>query len=45
MQTQISPMLAVTDGNAAIRFYEAAFAAELLWQLEGDGPSRRGPFY
>ena len=33
MQTQISPMLAVSDGNAAIRFYESAFGATLLWHL------------
>ena len=33
MQTQISPMLAVSDGNAAIRFYEGAFGAILLWRL------------
>jgi PhnB protein len=37
MQTQISPMLAVNDGNAAIGFYRAAFGAELLWHLGGDG--------
>ncbi len=37
MQTQISPMLAVSDGNAAIAFYKAAFAAELLWHLDGGG--------
>jgi PhnB protein len=37
MQTQISPMLAVSDGNAAIDFYRAAFGAELLWHLDGDG--------
>ena len=36
MQTQISPMLAVSDGNAAIAFYQQAFGAELLWHL-GDG--------
>jgi PhnB protein len=36
MQTQISPMLAVSDGNAAIDFYQAAFGAEVLWRL-GDG--------
>jgi PhnB protein len=29
-------MLAVSDGNAAIDFYKAAFGAEVLWQL-GDG--------
>jgi uncharacterized glyoxalase superfamily protein PhnB len=26
-------MLAVSDGNAAIAFYKAAFGAELLWSL------------
>jgi PhnB protein len=29
-------MLAVSDGHAAIKFYQAAFGAELLWHL-GDG--------
>jgi|SRR5579862_3266354 len=29
-------MLAVSDGNAAIRFYEAAFGATLLWRLGDD---------
>lgn len=33
--TQISPMLAVSDGNAAIKFYQAAFGAKLLWHLNG----------
>jgi len=33
MPTEISPMLAVSDGNAAIRFYESAFGATLLWRL------------
>jgi len=33
MQTQISPMLAVGDGNAAIRFYASAVGAILLWRL------------
>ena len=33
MRTQISPMLAVSDGNAAIEFYRTAFGAELLWRL------------
>lgn len=28
-------MLAVRDGNAAIAFYQAAFAAEVLWHLDG----------
>jgi PhnB protein len=36
MTTQISPMLAVTDGNRAIDFYKAAFGAELLWKLGDD---------
>ena len=35
MKTQISPMLAVSDGNAAIAFYQAAFGAALLWHLDG----------
>jgi PhnB protein len=37
MDTQISPMLAVSDGNAAIEFYKSAFGATLLWQLNGGG--------
>jgi len=37
MGTQISPMLAVSDGNAAMAFYKAAFGAELLWHLDGGG--------
>ena len=37
MSTQISPMLAVTGGNAAIEFYKAAFGAEVLWHLDGGG--------
>lgn len=37
METEISPMLAVSDGNAAIGFYKAAFGAELLWHLNGGG--------
>lgn len=36
MLTQVSPMLAVADGSAAIDFYRKAFGAELLWKL-GDG--------
>jgi PhnB protein len=36
MSTQISPMLAVSDGSAAIAFYKAAFGATVLWQL-GEG--------
>ena len=30
-------MLAVSDGNAAIQFYGAAFGATLLWHLNGGG--------
>jgi PhnB protein len=37
MATQITVMLAVNDGNAAINFYKAAFGAELFWHLEGNG--------
>jgi len=37
MPTEISPMLAVSDGNAAIAFYVAAFGAKVLWQLNGGG--------
>lgn len=35
MRTQISPMLAVGDGNAAIEFYKAAFGATVRWHLDG----------
>ena len=35
MPTEISPMLAVNDGNAAIEFYKAAFGATVLWHLDG----------
>src|ERR1700721_2657113 len=35
MRTQISPMLAVRDGRAAMAFYQQAFGATLLWELEG----------
>jgi PhnB protein len=37
MGTEISPMLAVSDGNAAIEFYKSAFGAEVLWHLDGGG--------
>jgi PhnB protein len=37
MDTQISPMLAVSDANAAIEFYKSAFGATLLWHLDGGG--------
>ncbi|HLY43420.1 MAG TPA: VOC family protein [Terracidiphilus sp.] len=30
---RIAPMLAVSDGTAAVDFYKAAFGAEVLWQL------------
>ena len=32
---EISPMLAVSDGNAAIEFYKSAFDATVLWRLAG----------
>ena len=35
MGTQISPMLAVSDGRAAMEFYRAAFGATVLWDLDG----------
>jgi uncharacterized glyoxalase superfamily protein PhnB len=31
--TQIAPMLAVTEGNAAVEFYENALGAKMLWKL------------
>src|SRR5215203_1519012 len=34
MNTQIAPMLAVSDGKAAIAFYETAFGATLVWHLD-----------
>ena len=37
MPAEISPMLAVSDGTAAIAFYQAAFGATVLWQLNGGG--------
>jgi len=37
MGTQIAPMLAVSDGNAAIEFYKAAFDATVLWHLDAGG--------
>ena len=37
MVPQISPMLAVADGNAALEFYKAAFDATVLWRLDGGG--------
>jgi uncharacterized glyoxalase superfamily protein PhnB len=41
MGTQISPMLAVSNGNAAIDFYKAAFGTTLLWHLGQWGRRRR----
>jgi PhnB protein len=41
MKTQISPMLAVSDGNAAVAFYKAAFGATVRWHL-GDGHAVAG---
>jgi uncharacterized glyoxalase superfamily protein PhnB len=37
MAPQISPMLAVSDADAAIRFYKAALDATVLWSLGGGG--------
>ncbi len=37
MATQISPMLAVGDGDAALAFYQAAFGATVQWRLESAG--------
>lgn len=37
MSPQISPMLAVSDGNAAIEFYQTAFDANVLWHLDAGG--------
>ncbi len=37
MGTQISPMLAVDNGAAAIDFYIAAFGAVELWRIDVDG--------
>ena len=36
LTSQISPMLAVSDGDAAIEFYKAAFGAAVLWRLGGE---------
>lgn len=36
MKVQISPMLAVSNGSAAVEFYRIALGAELLWKL-GEG--------
>lgn len=37
MTTQICPMLAVSDGNAAMDFYTRAFGATVRWFLDGGG--------
>src|SRR5215467_6263071 len=42
MRTEISPMLAVNDGNGEIDFYKAAFNATVLWHLDGDSPDVAG---
>jgi PhnB protein len=34
MRTRIAPMLAVSDGKAAIAFYKKAFGATVLWDLD-----------
>jgi PhnB protein len=36
-RTQISPMIAVADGKAAIAFYEQAFGAEVRWMIDAGG--------
>lgn len=36
MMAQIAPMLAVSDGNAAIEFYKMAFGVQVLWKLGED---------
>jgi PhnB protein len=36
MGVEVFPMLAVSDGEAAIEFYKSAFDAKVLWQL-GEG--------
>jgi hypothetical protein len=35
-------MLAVSDGNAAIKIYQAGFGAELLWHLDAGGHAVAG---
>ena len=35
MPTRIAPMLAVTDADVAIEFYQAAFGATVTWRLGG----------
>jgi uncharacterized glyoxalase superfamily protein PhnB len=37
MSPPISPMLSVRNGDRAIEFYKAAFGAEVLFRVDGDG--------
>ena len=39
MTKTISPMLSVRKGAEAIEFYQAAFGAEVLFRIDGDGGS------
>jgi uncharacterized glyoxalase superfamily protein PhnB len=39
MPSQISPMLSVRNGTAAIAFYQAAFGAEVLFRIDGEAGS------
>jgi PhnB protein len=39
MATTLEPWLSVPDGRRAVEFYRAAFGAEVLEQLDGDGGS------
>src|SRR5437762_2471598 len=43
MGTRISPMLAVSDGNAAMEFYRAAFGAPFFLAHESPPHGTRGP--
>lgn len=37
MATEITVMLAVSDGAAAVEFYQKAFAAEVYWTIDAGG--------
>jgi PhnB protein len=37
MRTNIAPMLSVRDGVRAVEFYQAAFAARVLFRIDNDG--------
>lgn len=37
MATEITVMLAVTDGEAAVAFYQKAFGAEVYWTIDAGG--------